>query len=88
MVTAQGTDYLNISWNLPGGRADHYVVNVSNEGHIGLYSNTTAVTTALFTDLNPGRLFFITVTAVAGSFTNTSNQSSFATGKFNSNLIY
>ncbi|XP_029290476.1 receptor-type tyrosine-protein phosphatase eta-like isoform X3 [Cottoperca gobio] len=76
-VTARGTDYLNISWTLPNGRVDHYVVNITNE--IYLYCNVTTVTTVLFTDLNPGRLFFINVIAVSGIFSKMSDQSSFAT---------
>ncbi|KAK9516915.1 hypothetical protein VZT92_024823 [Zoarces viviparus] len=79
MVTARGTNYLNISWTLPSGRVDRFVVTISDERQNHLYSNTTAVTTASFTDLHPGRLFFINVTAVAGDFNNMSNQSSFAT---------
>ncbi|XP_068458580.1 receptor-type tyrosine-protein phosphatase eta-like [Clinocottus analis] len=79
IVTARGTDYLNISWNLPGGSVDHYVVKISDDGHRDLYNITAVVTTALFTDLNPGRLYIITVIAVAGSFTNVSTQSLFAT---------
>ncbi|XP_068578957.1 receptor-type tyrosine-protein phosphatase eta-like [Cebidichthys violaceus] len=79
MVTARGTNYLNISWTLPSGRVDHYVVTISDERQIYLYSNTTTVTTAPFTDLNPGRVFFINVTAVAGNYSTMSNPSSFAT---------
>ncbi|XP_054475501.1 tenascin-X-like isoform X1 [Anoplopoma fimbria] len=78
-ITARGTNYLNISWTLPSGGVDHYVVEISNDRQIYLYSNTTQNTTALFTDLHPGRVFFITVTAVAGTFTEMSNQFSFAT---------
>ncbi|XP_039665211.1 receptor-type tyrosine-protein phosphatase eta isoform X4 [Perca fluviatilis] len=77
-ITAKGTYYLNISWTLPAGTVDDYVVNISNERHT-LYSNITAVTTALFTDLYPGRIFFITVTAVAGNFSEMSDQFAFAT---------
>ncbi|KAK1887148.1 Receptor-type tyrosine-protein phosphatase eta [Dissostichus eleginoides] len=76
-ITARGTSYLTIEWALLLGRADHYVVNISNE----IYSNstTTAGMVADFTDLFPGRLYDITVTAVAGNFSETSEQSSFAT---------
>ncbi|XP_033997475.1 receptor-type tyrosine-protein phosphatase beta isoform X13 [Trematomus bernacchii] len=76
-ITARGTSNLTIEWTLPLGRAVHYVVNISNE----IYSNstTTAGKEATFTDLFPGRLYNITVTAVAGNFRKTSEQSSFAT---------
>lgn len=79
-VTAQGTDNLNISWILPKGRVDHYVVNISIEGSMN--SNITTVTTAHFSNLLPGRIFVITVTAVAGIFSETSAQTPIATGKF------
>ncbi|KAJ4938008.1 hypothetical protein JOQ06_002635, partial [Pogonophryne albipinna] len=76
-ITARGTSDLTIEWTLPLGSADHYVVNISNQ----IYSNstTTAGKEANFTDLFPGRLYDITVTAVAGNFSETSEQSSFAT---------
>ncbi|XP_037623767.1 receptor-type tyrosine-protein phosphatase eta isoform X4 [Sebastes umbrosus] len=78
-IIARGTDYLNISWTLPEGRVEHYVVNILNKTQIYLYKNITTVTTALLTDLDPGRLFYITVTAVAGLFKETSDQASLAT---------
>ncbi|XP_044212573.1 receptor-type tyrosine-protein phosphatase eta isoform X1 [Thunnus albacares] len=78
-VTARGTDNLSINWTLPEGRADYYMVNISNENLLYSYSNTTANTSAHFTGLHPGRVYVITVTAVAGNFRKTSDQSSFAT---------
>lgn len=83
MITARGTDSLSIRWTLPEGRADHYVITISDISLMNLNSTTTTVTTALFTDLYPGRVFVITVTAVAGNFTSGSDQSLFATCKFN-----
>ncbi|KAM9376093.1 receptor-type tyrosine-protein phosphatase beta-like [Pholidichthys leucotaenia] len=79
MGDAIGTSRLNISWFLPSGRVDHYVVNITNTDVP--YNNFTETehTTALFTHLYSGRLFVVTVTAVAGSFINTSDQFSFAT---------
>uniref|UniRef100_A0A3Q1EYV8 protein-tyrosine-phosphatase n=1 Tax=Acanthochromis polyacanthus TaxID=80966 RepID=A0A3Q1EYV8_9TELE len=76
-----GTDDLIISWTLPRGRVDDYVVNVSHEDPSYSYSNSTrtADTTANFADLYPGRIFAIVVTAVAGDFHNSSDSSSFAT---------
>lgn len=59
------------------------MVNISNEEIKYYYSNKTAVTTALFTDLHPGRIFSITVTSVVENFSEMSDQSSFATGKSN-----
>ncbi|XP_039989379.1 receptor-type tyrosine-protein phosphatase eta isoform X2 [Xiphias gladius] len=79
MITARGTDSLSIRWTLPEGRADHYVITISDISLMNLNSTTTTVTTALFTDLYPGRVFVITVTAVAGNFTSGSDQSLFAT---------
>lgn len=81
-IMARGTDNLNISWALPEGRADNYMVNISNEELMYSRSNITTATTAYFTGLRPGRTFVITVTAVAGNFTDTSDQSLFATRKF------
>ncbi|XP_053174860.1 receptor-type tyrosine-protein phosphatase eta [Scomber japonicus] len=78
-VTAQGTNNMTIRWTLPEGRVDHYIVNISNGNLQFSYSNTTTITTAHFTSLHPGRVFDITVTAVAGKFSNTSDQYSFAT---------
>ncbi|XP_071360006.1 receptor-type tyrosine-protein phosphatase beta isoform X5 [Trachinotus anak] len=78
-ITAQGTKSLSISWIVPKGMVDHYKVTISNT--ILKYSNATKTTgtTAIFTDLYPGRIYNITVTAVAGNFNNTSDQASFAT---------
>nr|XP_033491214.1 receptor-type tyrosine-protein phosphatase eta isoform X7 [Epinephelus lanceolatus] len=78
-ITARGTNYLNISWTLPEGRVDYYVVNISNEGLPYLYSIKTSVNTAHLTGLHPGRIYFITVTSVAGNFMAVSDQASFAT---------
>ncbi|XP_071395777.1 receptor-type tyrosine-protein phosphatase eta-like [Centroberyx affinis] len=78
-VTAKGTDNLNIDWTLPSGKVDHYVVNISNEEVRFLSSNTTGLTTVSFSPLYPGRIYIITVTAVAGHFSNTSDQSTLAT---------
>ncbi|XP_008298883.1 receptor-type tyrosine-protein phosphatase eta isoform X2 [Stegastes partitus] len=79
ITATEGTDNLIIRWTLPRGRAVHYVVNISNTNL--MYSNSTQTEdqTARFTGLYPGRLFDITVTAVAGNFQNTSETSSFAT---------
>lgn len=82
-ITARGTDNLNIHWTLPEGSFEHYVVNISNEELGYFYSNITTVNTTHFTGLHPGRMFAVTVTAVAGNFRDTSEQSSFATCKFN-----
>ena len=83
IITSLGTDNLCINWTLPKGSVDHYVVKISNTVLIYMNSKTRTVTTACFTDLYPGRVFVITVTSVAGSFTCESDPSSFATRKFN-----
>uniref|UniRef100_A0A673B464 protein-tyrosine-phosphatase n=1 Tax=Sphaeramia orbicularis TaxID=375764 RepID=A0A673B464_9TELE len=73
-ITAnQSTDYLYISWTLPAGRADRYIVQLSNE------SNETLIQSAKFTGLLPGRLYNVTVTAVAGNLANVSDPISKAT---------
>ncbi|XP_028263428.1 tenascin-X isoform X3 [Parambassis ranga] len=77
-ITAKAeTDSMNISWALPVGNVDHYVVNITNLDFIN--SIITKQNTAYFSSLYPGRLFVITVTAVAGNLMNSSLQSSFAT---------
>ncbi|CAJ1057368.1 tenascin-X-like isoform X5 [Xyrichtys novacula] len=73
-----GTDNLDISWTLPHGRVDHYVVNILNENLQFSRSNTTTENRFHFTGLKPGRLFVITVTSVAGD-KQSSNQVKFAT---------
>ncbi|GLD60175.1 receptor-type tyrosine-protein phosphatase eta-like isoform X4 [Lates japonicus] len=78
-IEERGTSYLKINWTLPKGEVDHYVVNISSITLMYLNSTITANTTALFTDLRPGRMFNITVTAVAGFLTKESDQSPFAT---------
>ncbi|XP_077424965.1 receptor-type tyrosine-protein phosphatase eta-like [Vanacampus margaritifer] len=77
-VTA-GIDNLNIEWILLQGRADFYEVNISNTNMLYSSSNKTTALTARFHDLYPGRVFLITVTAVAGNLSSTSNQISSAT---------
>ncbi|XP_027857431.1 receptor-type tyrosine-protein phosphatase eta isoform X2 [Xiphophorus couchianus] len=77
-VESRTSDNINITWTLPEGRVDHYIVNISNAS--SNYNVTiTNATTAAFSGLLPGRSFIFTVTAVAGTFTNTSDQFSFAT---------
>ncbi|XP_067357782.1 receptor-type tyrosine-protein phosphatase eta [Channa argus] len=77
--TKKGTDYLIISWTLRSGRVDYYVVNITEINQKYSYSNLATATTANLTNLNPGRMHVITVTAVAGNYANTSNQSYVAT---------
>uniref|UniRef100_A0A3Q2PB63 protein-tyrosine-phosphatase n=1 Tax=Fundulus heteroclitus TaxID=8078 RepID=A0A3Q2PB63_FUNHE len=79
VVVSRSTNNLSISWTLPDGRVDSYRVNISNKDIN--YSNITDTnnTPAKFSNLLPGRVYVITVTAVAGNFSNTSDQFSFAT---------
>ncbi|XP_051915969.1 receptor-type tyrosine-protein phosphatase eta-like isoform X2 [Hippocampus zosterae] len=78
MATA-GTENLKIEWTLQKGKADFYEVNISNADLLYSSSNKTLVTTAHFHDLYPGRVFLITVTAVAGNLSSTSTHIAFAT---------
>ncbi|KAM8750635.1 receptor-type tyrosine-protein phosphatase beta-like isoform 11-T11 [Acanthopagrus schlegelii] len=73
-ITARGTNALTFRWTLPKGGFEHYVVNISNQDLNSVNSSTTTNNTANFAGLLPGRLFFVTVTAVAGNFRNTSAQ--------------
>ncbi|XP_054633084.1 receptor-type tyrosine-protein phosphatase eta isoform X2 [Dunckerocampus dactyliophorus] len=80
ITATPGTDNLNIVWTLPQpGRADTYVVNISNKNLLYSSSNITTAKTAYFSGLYPGRVFLVTVTAVAGNQNNTSNHISLAT---------
>ncbi|XP_049578499.1 receptor-type tyrosine-protein phosphatase eta isoform X2 [Syngnathus scovelli] len=79
ITVTPGTDYLTINWTLPQGRADSYEVNISNTNLLYSASNITTVTTAHFNKLYPGRVFLVTVTAVAGNLSNTADQIAFAT---------
>lgn len=83
--TANGTRNLEIQWAVPEGRMEHYVVNISNEELNFFNSSTTTEGTSRvsFTHLYPGRIYLITVSAVAGNFMNSSEPSAFATRKFN-----
>ncbi|XP_056244328.1 tenascin-X isoform X2 [Seriola aureovittata] len=78
-ITGQGTNSLSVSWTLPKGEVDHYVVTISNTILNYSITNITEATTANFTDLYPGRIYDIRVTAVAGNLNNTSDQASLAT---------
>lgn len=79
-VNPRGTETLNITWTLPEGRVDHYVVSITNEELKLSYHNTTTETYFHFTDLKPGRVYVIAVSAVAGNFNETS-EAHFATGE-------
>ncbi|XP_036964427.1 receptor-type tyrosine-protein phosphatase beta-like isoform X4 [Acanthopagrus latus] len=73
-ITARGTNTLTFRWTLPKGGFERYVVNISNRDLNFVNSSTTTNNTTNFAGLLPGRLFFVTVTAVAGNFRNTSAQ--------------
>ncbi|XP_057692294.1 receptor-type tyrosine-protein phosphatase eta isoform X2 [Corythoichthys intestinalis] len=79
ITATSGTDYLDLKWTLPRGKADFYKVNISNPDLSYFANNRTSVKTARFGDLYPGRLFVITVTAVAGNQSSASDRISFAT---------
>lgn len=88
ILTARGTYHLNICWTLPKGSFERYVVNISNKELNYFFSDVTTVNKANFTNLDPGRIFVVTVTAVAGNFRETSEEASFATCKFNALYCY
>ncbi|XP_029614036.1 receptor-type tyrosine-protein phosphatase eta-like [Salmo trutta] len=74
-----GTSQLNVTWTLPGGSVDQYNVNISNAALSYTSSQTTQTTTASFTGLQSGRVYEVTVTAVAGHFSNQSATGQLAT---------
>ncbi|XP_064786415.1 receptor-type tyrosine-protein phosphatase eta isoform X2 [Oncorhynchus masou masou] len=72
VATGPGTSQLNVTWTLPGGRVDQYNVDISNAALSYTSSQTTQTTKASFTGLQSGRVYEVTVTAVAGHFKNQS----------------
>lgn len=82
MVASRGTDNLQIHWTLPGGGFQYFEVLISNEELNYSNTSTTTVNTTHIRDLDPGRMFVINVTAVAGGFSNSSEPTSFATSEF------
>ncbi|XP_029379134.1 receptor-type tyrosine-protein phosphatase beta-like isoform X3 [Echeneis naucrates] len=76
-ATTQRTDGLRINWTSPERCVDRYIVTISNND-FSCSKNTTNITEVFF-NLKPGRIYNITVTAVAGHFTNDSDLVSFAT---------
>lgn len=81
-VESRTSDSISIKWTLPEGRVDYYIVNISDGSSDYTDSRNTTAIKADFSGLLPGRSFNFTVTAVAGTFTDTSDQFSFATCKF------
>ncbi|XP_045061143.1 receptor-type tyrosine-protein phosphatase eta-like [Coregonus clupeaformis] len=75
----RGTSELNVTWTLPGGSVDQYNVNISNAALSYTSSQTTQTTMASFTGLQSGMLYEVTVTAVAGPFSNQSARGQLAT---------
>ncbi|XP_029607466.1 titin isoform X6 [Salmo trutta] len=79
VATGRGTSQLNVTWTLRNGRVDSYIVNISNAALNNTSSNTTQSRKASFTRLQPGRVYEVTVTSVAGTFTNQSARVQLAT---------
>lgn len=77
-----GTDNLNVQWTLLEGGFEHFRVNIFNKELACSNFTTTTNKTASFNNLHPGRMFVITVEAVAGNFSNSSEPYFFATSKF------
>ncbi|XP_056906900.1 receptor-type tyrosine-protein phosphatase eta-like [Takifugu flavidus] len=78
-LTERGTVSLSIRWPLPRGKFQHFLVDVNETGSGSVYKNATTANAASITGLGPGRSYAITVTSVAGSFEETSEQYEFAT---------
>ncbi|KAM9570347.1 receptor-type tyrosine-protein phosphatase eta isoform 4-T4 [Salvelinus alpinus] len=79
VATGPGTSQLKVTWTLPGGSVDQYNVNISNAALSYTSSQTTQTTMASFTGLQSGRVYEVTVTAVAGQFRNQSATGQLAT---------
>lgn len=81
LTATVGITDMNITWSLPEGRADHYVVNIAHQNLTLIEQQNVTVIKAHFASLYPGRSYVVTVTAVAGNISNKSDNSTFATGK-------
>lgn len=81
-MTERGTVSLSIRWTLPRGKFQRFLVDVNKTGSGSVYKNATTANVVNITGLGPGRSYAITVTAVAGSFEETSEKYEFATSKF------
>ncbi|XP_031688971.1 receptor-type tyrosine-protein phosphatase beta isoform X5 [Oncorhynchus kisutch] len=79
VATRRGTSQLNVTWTLHNGTVEYYSVNIFNAALNYTSSNTTQTREASFTGLQPGRVYEVTVTAVAGDFRNQSAQVQLAT---------
>ncbi|XP_071005104.1 receptor-type tyrosine-protein phosphatase eta-like [Oncorhynchus clarkii lewisi] len=79
VATRRGTSQLNVTWTLRNGNVTYYSVNIFNAALNYTSSNTTQTREAIFTGLQPGRVYEVTVTAVAGNFRNQSAQVQLAT---------
>ncbi|XP_055778236.1 receptor-type tyrosine-protein phosphatase beta-like isoform X4 [Salvelinus fontinalis] len=72
VVTGRGTSQLNVTWTLRNGSVDSYSVDILNTTWNNMSSIITKTREASFTGLQPGKVYEVTVTAVAGAFRNTS----------------
>ncbi|XP_071261196.1 receptor-type tyrosine-protein phosphatase eta-like [Salvelinus alpinus] len=79
VVTGRGTSQLNVTWTLRNGSVDYYKVDILNTTWNNMSSIITKTREASFTGLQPGRVYEVTVTAVAGAFNNTSARVQLAT---------
>ncbi|XP_042150857.1 receptor-type tyrosine-protein phosphatase eta isoform X1 [Oncorhynchus tshawytscha] len=79
VATRRGTSQLNVTWTLRNGSVEYYSVNIFNAALNYRSSNTTQTREASFTGLQPGRVYEVTVTAVAGDFRNQSARVQLAT---------
>lgn len=66
----------------------YFRVNVTEVDSASVsYNETTEATSANITGLGPGRFFAITVSTIAGKFSEASKEYQFATGRFSVNLF-
>uniref|UniRef100_A0A4W5NNG1 Fibronectin type-III domain-containing protein n=1 Tax=Hucho hucho TaxID=62062 RepID=A0A4W5NNG1_9TELE len=79
VATGRGTSQLNVTWTLRNGRVDNYSVNIFNASLNNTSIKSTQTREASFTGLQPGRVYEVTVTAVAGAFRSLSARVQLAT---------
>ncbi|XP_073715202.1 receptor-type tyrosine-protein phosphatase eta isoform X2 [Misgurnus anguillicaudatus] len=70
---------LNVYWTAPSGNVDSYIVNIWNAELNITQNQTSTFCSSIFSNLNAGRVYNVTVTSVSGILKNISSIKLFAT---------